>query len=127
MPEATTPDSPTLGWGTPDPSVALEPLNNNSIVYENSRVVKTGPALLFGFTVYSSLGSAQFIQLFDATMLPADGTAPVWVITIAATSDREFNWIPARKFGAGIVVCNSTTGPTKTLGAANCFFDCQFL
>lgn len=125
--DTTLPDSPLLGWGTPDELLALEPLNNHSIAYEASRIIKTGPGVLFGFTVYSSRTSSQFIQLFDSNTLPADAAIPAWVVTIAATADREFAWIPPRTFGTGIVICNSSTGPTKTIGSADCYFDAQFL
>src|SRR5690348_17286280 len=100
-----------------------QPANKSSLAYVASFVVKSGPALLFGFTVYSSKASAQFIQWFDAATVPADGVVPAGVISIAATSDREMLWIPPRTFNTGIVLCNSSTGPTKTLASADCFFD----
>lgn len=121
------PDSPLLGWGTPDESRALEPLNTHSIAYATSLIVKSGPGILFGFTVYSSRTTAQFIQVFDSSTLPADGAIPELVIAIPASSDRELNWIPGRTFRVGIVLVNSSTGATKTIGSADCFFDAQFL
>ena len=120
-------DSPLLGWGTPSEDVALEPLNNHSIAYANSLIVKSGPGILFGFTVYSSKASAQFIQVFDANTVPADGAIPACVFTVAATSNLPVNWIPGRTFLAGCVLVNSSTGPTKTIGSADCWFDAQFL
>lgn len=127
MPDDREPDSPLLGWGTPKEWMALEPFNARSIKYATSIVVKTGPGILFGFTVYSSKAASQFIQLFDANTLPADGVDPEWFVSVAATSDREFNWVPGRTFRNGIVICNSSTGPTKTIGSADCYFDAQFL
>ena len=126
-PDLRAPDTPLLGWGTPPDYMALEPLNIHSNVYEASRVVKTGPGILYGFTVYNSKSSAQFVQLFDAGTLPADGAIPVWTATVAATSNLGVNWLPGRTFTTGIILCNSSTGPTKTIGAADCFFDAQYL
>lgn len=103
------------------------PLNIHSIAYENARVIKTGPGILYGISVYSSLAAAQWIQFFDATTVPADGAIPECIYTVAATANLTLNWIPGRPFKSGIVVVNSTTGPTKTIGAANCFFDAQYL
>lgn len=104
------------------------PLNVSSLALEASHVVKSGPGVLYGFTVYSDKASAQFVQLHDVQGgVPADGVIPVFCISVAATSDREFVWLPPRYFGAGIVICNSSTAATKTLGSADCFFDVQYL
>ena len=103
------------------------PRNIHSNGYVASLIVKTGPALLYGFTVYSSNASAQFVQVFDAATLPADGATPVVVFSVATVSDKGVQWLPARSFLTGIVICNSSTGPTKTIGSADCFFDVQFL
>lgn len=50
-------------------------------------------------------------------------TVPVFVITAAASSNFSFT-LPAAgvRFDTGIVVCNSSTYATKTLGSADCFF-----
>lgn len=120
-------DSPLVGWGTPDDDVALLPLNKHSNAYAASIVVKSGPGVLYGFAVYNSNGSAQFIQVFDAAALPADGAIPAVVLTVAATSNLPINWIPGRTFLVGCVLCNSSTGPTKTIGSADCWFDVQVL
>lgn len=120
-------DSPLLGWGTPDKHTTLEPLNIHSNAYGASLVVKTGPGIFYGFTVYNSAAAAQFIQWFDAATLPADGAIPAGFITVATVASAGVNWLPGRTFLTGIVICNSSTGPTKTIGAADCFFDAQFL
>jgi hypothetical protein len=119
-------DSPLLGFGTPHRGEYLEPLNKHSNAYAASIVVKSGPGILYGFTVYNS-GAAQFILVFDAATLPADGVAPALVLAAGATANLGANWIPGRTFQTGIVLCNSSTGPTKTIGAADCYFDAQYL
>jgi hypothetical protein len=95
----------------------------NSVAYENSRVLKASPGTLVSLTGYNSLASAQFIQLFNSTTVPADAAVPVAVITAAASSNFSFP-LPdgGLPFSTGIAVSNSTTGPTKTIGAANCYF-----
>lgn len=103
------------------------PLNYPSAALENARVVKGSEGYLFGFTAFSSLGAGQFIMVFDASSLPADGVVCSMVFAVAATSDREVAWIPPRYMQNGIVICNSTTSTTKTLGAANCLFDIQYV
>lgn len=82
---------------------------------------------MYGFTVYSSLASAQWILMFDASTLPADTSVPIIALPVAASSQVSAYYGPmGRVFHRGLVLCNSTTDTTKTIGAANCFFDAQF-
>lgn len=103
------------------------PINIHSNALAASITVKSGQAILYGFTVLNTNASAQFIQVFDARTLPAEGTVPVVVFTVAGSSQLGVNWIPGRTFRQGVVICNSSTAPTKTIGAADCFFDVQFV
>ena len=90
---------------------------------ENSRVLKVGAGVLRSINGYSSKASAQFIQLFDATALPADGVAPDFVIPVGATSAIPPTYMgDGLPFYNGLVICNSTTAPTKTIGLADCYF-----
>lgn len=119
--------APLLGYGNPREWEQLEPFNKHSIVYANSLIVKTGPGILYGFTVYSSAAAAQFIQVFDMTTVPADGAIPECVFTVTAASNLPVQWLPGRTFTTGCVLVNSSTGPTKTIGSADTFFDAQYL
>lgn len=120
-------DSPILGWGLPDDADALEPLNYSSRALANSAVVKTGPGILYGFTVTNTKASAQYVLVFDASSVPADGAIPVLAKSIAANDATGFNWLPGRTFLVGCVICNSSTNTSKTIGSADCFFDVQFV
>lgn len=120
-------DSPIEGWGLPDDDEALLPLNNASPALAASRIVKTGPGRLFGLTVTNTKASAQFVQVFDASSLPADGAVPILSKSVPAGDAVGLNWIPARTFLVGIVVCNSSTSASKTIGSADCLFDVQFV
>lgn len=102
-------------------------LNNTSIIYETNRLVKTKPGTLYGFSGYNSKASAQFILVHDANSLPAEGAAPVIVLAVAASSSFAYDpGIYGRTFKYGIVLVNSSTGPTKTVGSADCWFDVQY-
>lgn len=103
------------------------PLNVGSLAYDSSIKVKAGQGILYGFSVYNSNTSAQFIQVFDAQTLPADGAVPAVTFTVAASSNLTLDWVPGRAFYLGCYLCNSSTGPTKTIGSADCFFDVQYL
>jgi hypothetical protein len=86
----------------------------------SSLVAKDSAGDLLGIVGYSTLD--QFIQIHDASSVPADTEIPLVVIPIVA--DTPFS-IDFGDYGlpcdVGIVVCNSTTGPTKTLGADDVF------
>lgn len=86
----------------------------------SSLVVKATPGTLRTVVGYST--TAQFLQVHDADALPADGVAPLAVIPIDAGAPFSLAFgelgLPC---SAGIVVVVSTTGPTKTLGAADTF------
>lgn len=123
----STPDSPLVGWGIPSELLALQPFNIHSIAYEASRIVKAGPGILFGFTVYNSNAATQFLQVFDQFTVPVEGAAPAALFTVAGASTFAAQWLPGRTFTTGCIIVNSSTGPTKTIGAADCWFDCQYL
>lgn len=100
-------------------------INRSTTAYAASLVVSSSPAKLHRITGYNS-GAAQFIQLHDAAALPADTAAPKIVISVAATSNFSIDFGEVgRLFDNGVIVCNSTTAPTKTIGSANCWFDAQ--
>lgn len=85
-------------------------------------VVKKGPGVLLSLFGYNN-GPQQWVQIHDAAALPADTAVPFHTAIIAA-GDNFFITIPLTglPLGVGIVVCNSTTAQTKTIGAANCWF-----
>lgn len=104
------------------------PLNSTSNGLENFRIVKAGAGTLYGFSGFNNKGASQFIQAFDAAGLPADGAVPVFVMTAATVSNFAVYWGDVgRFFHAGIVLCNSSTLATKTIGSADCFFDAQYI
>lgn len=95
-----------------------------STAYEASRVVKTTSGVLREIIGYNSKTSAQFIQVHNASSLPADTAVPDLIFTVAASSNFFIDFSDTGYYcSTGIVVCNSSTGPTKTIGAADCWFD----
>lgn len=104
------------------------PLNRHSNVYTQAMRVKSGNGKLFGFSGYNSNSSAQFIQLFDLRDAPGSGSVPFFVMTAPGSSNFSADWSNyGRPFRAGLWIANSSTGPTQTAGAADCWFDVQFI
>lgn len=103
------------------------PMNVHSTALENSHVVKSGAGLLYGFTAYSNKASAQFIHIYDLATTPSNGAVPDVVFSVATVDIRAAEWVVPRTFRTGCVITNSTTAATLTLGAADTYFDVQFL
>jgi hypothetical protein len=119
------PDFPPLAF----PQLPQQfPRNSFSNGLEASHIVSAGEGRLFGFIVSSTKGSGQFIQVFDAQTLPADGAVPLISIDIATVTAKALTFgTTGRWFYRGIILCNSTTQGSKTIGAADCLFDAQYL
>ncbi len=112
----------------------LLPLNVSSVAYVASLAVKAGEGVCYGLSGYNSKATAQFVQVHDATTLPADGAIPVTILYVPGLSNFSVDYggavavpLRGRVFRQGIVVCNSSTGPTKTIGSADCWFDVQYV
>jgi len=103
------------------------PSNATSSADEASRVVKASAGTLWGLTGHSSRTSSQYIQLHNAAALPSDTAVPVIVFIVPASSNFSLDFgVYGRAFATGIVICNSSTRATKTIGSADCWFDVQY-
>jgi hypothetical protein len=104
------------------------PRNNFSRALAASLIVKPGQGKLYGLSVTSTKAATQFVQVFDSSVLPADGAVPLISFSVPATSAGGLYFgSVGRAFEQGIVVCNSSTQATKTIGSADCLFDAQFI
>jgi len=111
----------------PPAVVGLFPTNVSSTAYETSHVLKNTAGGIFHLEGYNSKGSGQFIQLHNSATLPADTGVPVVTFYVPANSNFSLDYPKGRWFTTGIVVTNSSTGATKTIGSADCWFDAQII
>lgn len=87
----------------------------------------TGYLRVYGFSVYNSSASAQWILMFDRSTLPADTAVPLMAFNVAGQQPLGVYYGEmGRLFRQGIILCNSSTDTTKTIGSANCFFDVEY-
>lgn len=101
--------------------------NATTTAYANSLVVKNTAGTLYMLTGFNSLNAAQWIHLHNSTTVPSTNSIPAITFYVAPLSNFSFDFgIYGRSFSTGIVVTNSTTGPTLTIGLANCWFDTQY-
>ena len=121
---------PTLNAVTilPLPVAAAGPSNASNTALAASLIVKAGAGRLFRVNGTNTKVSAQFVQIHDSATLPAEGAVPKVVISVAASTPYTIDFgIYGRLFSAGIVICNSSTAATKTIGSADILSDAQFL
>jgi hypothetical protein len=103
-------------------------VNSNGLVA--SLVVKAGAGSLLGFTALSTNVGAAFIQLHDASALPADGTRPVFSFPIAANPGLlgpiTYGFY-GHSFHTGMVLASSSTAATLTVMTAVFLFEAQYI
>jgi hypothetical protein len=116
-----------LSQVTTQPWDQLGPFNFNPGAAVASAIVKANPGALFGWTITNTNGAARYIQFFDSLTVPADTAVPLMSILVAIGATSLVSLIRPRVFLKGIVVCNSSTGATKTIGAADSIVDIQYV
>ena len=126
-------NSVTIAGDTTNIDDAVTALNTapsmaSSTAYEASNVAKATAGILYAVWGYNSLASTQYIQVHNTAALPADTAIPIIIFKVDASDNFYFDI--GGSFGitcaTGITVCNSSTGATKTIGAADCWFNVSY-
>ncbi len=103
-------------------------LSNAQAFAVTNLVIKGTAGKLFKLFAQNDNAAARYIQLHNAAALPADTAVPIFSIKLAIGEGREIDFTQfGRYFSTGIVVCNSTTSATKTIGAADSNFTALYL
>ena len=87
----------------------------------NSQVISTGPRVLIAVSGLSEID--QTIMIFDAVAVPNDGASPKERIPAPANYPFSFESNRGIECRTGIVICNSTTPGTLTLGAVDTYWN----
>lgn len=91
-----------------------------------SLVVKASSGILWEIRGDNGLAAEQYIQVHNGTSLPADTAVPIEVFRIPASKSFSITFPNGLICSTGIVICNSTTLATKTIGSANCWFSADY-
>jgi hypothetical protein len=93
---------------------------------EADRQLAVGAGDFYGLLGFNALASAQYILVFDSATTPIDGSIPDFMVIVQATSSFAFGFGElGYPFTNGLYICNSSTQETKTIGAADCWFNAQ--
>lgn len=93
---------------------------------EASHVIKTSAGTLMQVAIYNDKASTQYYLLVVGTSLPANGARPVYVPIPVATKSAVVVDIPnGMPFVTGLVIANSSTPDTLTVGSADSYYSVQ--
>lgn len=103
---------------------------STTVSYAASGVITAGPAFLNGCLFYSKNASTVYLQFFNSTTVPSDGTAPA-ITSISIASNTNGAWDAgasgARYFSTGLSWAASSTINTKTvIGSTDVLLSCQY-
>lgn len=106
-------------------SISTQPVHVTTVrstALATNLVIRATPGYLVQIRGQNDSGAAQYIQVHDAASLPGNGAVPKEVIKVSAGTSFSISPKSNLQFSVGIVVCNSSTAATLTVGSADCWF-----
>lgn len=108
---------------TPIAAQHIPVTNYNSNGLLDGEAVSDKPVIVKEIRVANASAGTRYIQLFNATALPADTAVPDMIpVTILSGATISISFPEGRFFGTGLCWCSSTTQATKTIGGATDFW-----
>ena len=105
----------------------VEPSEAHTSALAASLVVKASAGTLLSVMGYNNSSAVQYVQIHNAASVPADSAVPIIAFAVQPTDNFVYSVDDlGQAFSIGIVVCNSLTLTTKTLGSANCWFNVRY-
>lgn len=83
----------------------------------SSGIIHTAPCRLVELHAVSESSEDRYLQLFDGTVLPEDGTAPYYAVKIPTGGVLSMTFDVEFAFTSGLVWCLSSTLATKNIAA----------
>lgn len=107
---------------------SASPSRFNSAGDVASLVVKASGGNLFDYEAYNAAAATRYVQVFNATALPANGTVPdLMPLEIPAAGTGSLAFVnEGCPFTTGIVIAISSTRATLTIAAANMWVSGRF-
>lgn len=106
--------------------VQIQPATGTAVTStasEASHVISASACSVARAAMQNANAATRYLQLHDATSLPANGAVPEAVIIIGTTQTQVMTFVqPNNRFSTGCVAATSTTGPTLTIGGADAIF-----
>lgn len=110
------------------PSVNNALTNVNTTAYAASLVAKATSGKIYNIIGYNSKAIGQFVQIHNSASLPIAGSVPVIMFYVGPMSNFSLDYgVYGKSFSTGITICNSSTGPTLTVGSADCWFTAEII
>ncbi len=92
---------------------------DSSAALEASSVTKAAPGRVYKVVVTNTNAATRYFQIFNSTTVPADTTVPAFAVAVPTGVTVTYDFPNGMYFSTGISWCNSSTLPTKTIGAAD--------
>ena len=107
------------GMRRPVSSATSADSSDVSAAAEASSVTKATPGRVYSIDFMNGNAAPRYFQLFNSATVPADTAVPVLSVYVPAGQSVHMAWENGLYFSTGIAWANSSTGATKTVGAAD--------
>jgi hypothetical protein len=99
----------------------------SSTALEKKHQLLGGPGTLLKLAGYSNAATAQWIQLHDSLLAPAEDAVPIYTAKVLVGANFPFMDIEGLHFTNGIWVCNSEDPEKLDSNADDCFFHARVI